>query len=164
MFEALDAAAAAGDAERAGRVFNDLKDRFGGTALAQQGGLSAARVQYEKGQIDAARATLAWVAANATEDEYRAIASLRLAGVLLDAKQYDAALQQLAAVTQSEFAGLAADRRGDALLAQGKRDEAKAAYQTAWKALGEQIEYRRLVEAKLTALGASPVPVAGVAP
>lgn len=164
MFEALDAAAAAGDAERAGRVFNDLKDRYAGTALAQQGGLVAARVQYEKGQVDAARTTLGWVAANAKEDEYRAIASLRLAGVLLDAKQYDAALQQLAAVTQPEFAGLAADRRGDVLLAQGKRDEAKAAYQAAWKAMPEAVEYRRLVEAKLTALGASPLPLAGVTP
>jgi predicted negative regulator of RcsB-dependent stress response len=46
-----------------------------------------------------------------------------------------------------------ADRRGDVLMAQGKKDEARAAYQAAYKAMDEKLDYRRLVEAKLTALG-----------
>jgi len=161
MFDELDKAAVAGDADKAGRVFGDLKDRFGRTAFAQQGGLLAARVQYDKGQADAAKASLGWVADNAAEDEYRSIARLRLAGLLLDAKQYDAALKALDAATGKEFAGLVADRRGDVLLAQGKRDEAKAAYQAAYQAMNDKIDYRRLVEAKLTALGAAPAPAAG---
>lgn len=161
MFDELDKAAVAGDADKAGRVFGDLKDRFGRTAFAQQGGLLAARVQYDKGQADAAKTSLGWVADNAAEDEYRSIARLRLAGLLLDAKQYDAALKALDAATGKEFAGLVADRRGDVLLAQGKRDEAKAAYQAAYQAMSDKIDYRRLVEAKLTALGAAPAPAAG---
>ena len=48
------------------------------------------------------------------------------------------------------------DRRGDVLLAQGKTDEAKAAYKKAWQAMNPKIEYRRLIEAKLTAMGAPP--------
>ena len=48
------------------------------------------------------------------------------------------------------------DRRGDVLLAQGKKDEAKAAYAQAWKAMDARVEYRRLIDAKLTALGAPP--------
>ncbi len=167
MFDELDKAATAGDADRAGRVFGDLKARFGGTAFAQQGGLLAARVQFDKGQADAARASLGWVAENAQEDEYRSIARLRLAGLLLEAKQYDAALKALDAVAgkdgAKEFAALAADRRGDVLLAQGKKDEARAAYQIAFKTMSDKLDYRRLVEAKLTALGASPQAVATAA-
>jgi predicted negative regulator of RcsB-dependent stress response len=160
MFEELDRAAAAGDADKAGRVFADLKQRFPGTAFAQQGGLTAAKVQVAKGQADAAKATLAWVAENGAEDEMRTIARLRLAAVQADAKQYDEALKTLDAAKAVGFEGLVADRRGDVLLAQGKKDEARAAYQAAYQAMDEKVDYRRLVEAKLTTLGAAPAPAA----
>lgn len=163
MFEELDKAATAGDVERAGRVFNDMKERFPGTTLTQQAGLLAAKLQYDKGQADASRASLGWVADKAGEDEYRSIARLRLAGLQLDAKQYDAALKTLDAVSAKEFAALAADRRGDVLLAQGKKDDARSAYQAAYKAMDAKIDYRRLVEAKLTALAAPPVAAAAAA-
>ena len=45
------------------------------------------------------------------------------------------------------------------LLAQGKKDEARAAYQSAWKTMDPSVEYRRLIDAKLTALGAAPEPI-----
>ena len=160
MFDELDRAAVAGDADKAGRVFADLKERYGRTSFAQQGGLMAARVQFDKGQPDAAKASLGWVADNASEDEYRSVARLRLAGVLLDAKQYDAALKALDASTTAQFAALVADRRGDVLLAQGKPAEATTAYQAAYKAMGDKLEYRRLIEAKLTALAAPPATAA----
>jgi len=164
MFEELDKSALAADADKVGRVFNDMKERYPRTALAQQAGLIAARVQYDKGQPDAAQASLIWVADHAVEDEYRTIARLRLAGVLLDGKRYDEALKALDNATSKEFVALVADRRGDVLLAQGKADEAKAAYQAAWKAMSEKVDYRRLIEAKLTALAAPPeVAASGVA-
>jgi predicted negative regulator of RcsB-dependent stress response len=163
MYDALDQAAQAGDADKAGRVFSDLKDRYPRTAYAQQGGLAAAKVQFDKGQVDAAKASLAWVAENAGEDEYRTIARLRLAAVLLQAKQYDEALKQLDAAKAAGFEALVADRRGDVLAAAGKKDGALAAYQAAWKAMDEKLEYRRLVEAKLTAMGAAPEAAASAA-
>ena len=156
LFDELDRAARAGDAERAGRVFADLSTRYPGTAYAQQGGLLAARTQFDKGQADAAKASLAWVAGHAVEEEMRTVARLRLAALQAEAKQYDEALQTLSAATTPGFEGLVQDRRGDILLAQGKRDEARGAYQAAYQAIGERVDYRRLVEAKLTALGAAP--------
>jgi predicted negative regulator of RcsB-dependent stress response len=156
MFDELDRAATAGDATKAAGVFNDLKERFPRTAFAQQGGLAAAKVQFEKGQLDAAVASLTWVAENAKEDEYRAVARLRLAGVLADQKKYDEALKQLDAAAAKEFEALVADRRGDILLAQGKTEEAKAAYRKAWDAMDPAVQYRRLIDAKLTSLGAAP--------
>lgn len=162
MFDELDRAAQAGDPVQAGRIFNDIKDGYPRTAFAEQAGLLAARVQFEKGQGDAALATFAWVAANATEREYQSIARLRAAGVLLDQKKYDEALKQLDAVSPSEapksFAALVDDRRGDILAATGKRDDARAAYAKAAQAMDPATDYRRLVDAKLTALGGAASP------
>ncbi|HVK33426.1 MAG TPA: tetratricopeptide repeat protein [Burkholderiaceae bacterium] len=159
LFDELDRVAQAGDVERAGRAFGDLKERFPRTLQAQQAALLAAKVQADKGQPDAALTTLAWAADNAGEDEYRTLARLRAAGLLMDKKQYDEALKQLDAAQQGkprEFDALIADRRGDVLAAQGKKAEALTAYQAAYKAMDSKADYRRLLEAKLTALGAAP--------
>lgn len=160
IFEQLDIAAQAHDANRAGAIFADLKSRYPGTSYSEQGGLIAAHVQYEAGQIDAAQASLAWVADNADEDEYRSVARLRLAALALQAKKPEEALKQLDAAKSPTFAALVADRRGDVLMAMGKADEAKRAYQTAWAAMDPKLEYRNLIEAKLTALAAAPTDAA----
>ena len=112
-----------------------------------------AKAQFDKGQIDGARETLAWVADNAHEDEYQTVARLRLAGILLDQKKYDEALKQLDGATAKPFAALVDDRRGDILLAQGKKEEAQASFRKAWTAMDPKLEYRRLIEAKLNVLG-----------
>jgi predicted negative regulator of RcsB-dependent stress response len=159
LYDELDRVAQAGDAERSGRAFADLKERFPRTLQAQQGALLAAKVQAEHGQVDPALATLAWVADNAGEDEYRVVARLRAAGLLMDQKKYDDALKQLDAAQQvqvHEFDALVADRRGDVLAALGKKAEAVAAYQSAYKGIDEKSDYRTLVDAKLTTLGAAP--------
>ena len=164
MFDELERAAQAADADRSARVFADLKERFPRTAYAQQGALLTAKVQADKGQVDAALASLAWASDNAGEDEIRTIARLRAAGLMLEKKQHDAALAQLDAAAQGNnakaFEALLADRRGDVLLAQGKKDEARKAFETAYKVMDEKLDYRRLVDAKLTALGAAPAPAA----
>ena len=160
MFDELDKAVQAGNVDQATRVFADMKSRFPGTAFTEQGGLQTAKLQFEKGKADDALATLGWVEGNAAEAEYQTIARLRAAGVLLDQKKYDEALKRLDGVVlkdgAAEFGALVNDRRGDVLLAQGKADEAKAAYTKAWQAMDAKEAYRRLIEAKLTALGAAP--------
>ena len=163
LYDELERAAQGNDAAKAARVFGDMKERYGRTAFAEQAGLLAAKVEYEQGKADDARATLGWVAEHASEAEYRSIARLRLAALLLEQKQYDAALKELAAADAKPFEPLVADRRGDVLLAHGKKDEAKAAYRQAWDAMDPTVDYRRLVEAKLTALGAAPAAASGVA-
>jgi predicted negative regulator of RcsB-dependent stress response len=163
LYDELDRIATAGDAAKAAQAFGDLKERFPRTLQAQQGALLAAKVQAEKGQPDAALATLAWLADNAGEDELRTIARLRAAGLLMDQKKFDDAAKQLDAAQQGkprEFDALIADRRGDLLAALGKRAEAIAAYQAARKAADAKVEYRNLIDAKLTALGAAPAPLA----
>ncbi len=157
MFDELDKAAQSGDVDTAARIFADLKERFPRTAFTQQGGLLAAKAQFDKGQLDPALATLGWVSANAVEVEYQTVARLRSAGLLLDQKKYDDAIKQLDGAEAKEFEALVADRRGDVLLAQGKTDDAKAAYAKAWATMDEKVGYRRLIEAKLGVLGAAPI-------
>ena len=156
MYDQLDKAAQQGDAELTARIFADMKDRFARATYTQQAALLTAKLQFDKGQPDAALSTLGWVSANASEADYPSIAHLRAAAILLDQKKFDDALKQLDAVNTPEFAALVQDRRGDVLMAQGKKDEARAAYDKAWKTMDDKIAYRRLIEAKLTALGAAP--------
>ncbi len=156
MYDGLEKAAGAGDVATTTRILSDLQSRYPRTLYAHQGALLAARLQADKGQIDAARAALQWVADKAPDPQYKTLAKLRLSGILFDQKQYDEALKQLEGATAKGFEALVADRRGDILVAQNKPAEAKAAYQEAWKGLDTKLSYRRLVEAKLTALGAAP--------
>jgi len=156
LYDELDRAVQAGNADQATRIFGDMKERYPRAAFTHQAGLAAAKIEADKGQLDAARASLAWVADKAGDDEYRAIAHLRLAGLLLDDKKYDDALKQIDAVGAGPFAPLAEDRRGDVLLAQGKAGDAKAAYLRAWTDMDAKVDYRRLVEAKLNVMGVQP--------
>jgi predicted negative regulator of RcsB-dependent stress response len=159
MYDEVDRAVISGDTARIERSLADMKDRFGGTVYAEQAGLLAAKAYYDKGNIDAAKASLTWVADKAADEGYQSIAKLRLAGVLLETKAYDDALKLLAGPFSKDFAPLVSDRRGDILLLQGKKAEARAAYEDAYKGLDERVEYRRLVEVKLNALGVDPVAV-----
>lgn len=163
LFDELDRAATAGDAEKTGRAFADLRQRFPGTAYAQQGGLMAAKVQFDKGKPDEARASLTWVAEQAKQAELRTVARLRLAALQAEAKQFDEALKTLDGAKAEGFEALVADRRGDILMLQGKKDEARSAWQAAFAAMSDKIEYRRLIDAKLTAIGAPPGAASGEA-
>ena len=156
MYDEVERAALSGEMSRLDRTLADMKERFGGTAFSQQAGLLAAKTYYDKGNVDAAKSALSWVAGKTSDEGYQAIAKLRLAGVLLETKAFDEALQLLSGTFPKDFVALAADRRGDILLAQGKKNEAGAEYEKAYKGMDERTEYRRLVEVKLNSLGLNP--------
>ena len=158
MFDELDRIARTGDISKVERAFADMKDKYAGTAYAQQSGLLVAKLYHDAGKIDAAKASLAWVAEKAADEGYQAIAKLRLAGILAEAKAYPEALAQLAGSFPTEFAPLVADRRADIFTLQGKTAEAKTEYEKAYKGFDERTDYRRLVEIKLNALGVNPRP------
>ena len=156
LYDELDRSAQAGDMARVERALGDMKDKFAGTAYAQQAGLLAAKTFHDKGNTDASRAALTWVAQSAVDPGYQAIAKLRLAAELFDSKAYDDALKELSGGVPKEFEALVDDRKGDIYLAQGKREEAKDAYRKAWTGLADRGDYRRLVEIKLNAVGVDP--------
>jgi predicted negative regulator of RcsB-dependent stress response len=162
LFDEVERAATTGDMSRLERSLGDMKDKFGSTLYAQQAALLAAKTFQDKDKLDQAKAALTWVSDNASDESYAQIARLRLVALLLQAKSYDEALQQLAKPVALPLTPLAADLRGDVLQSQGKTQEAIAAYSESWQKMDEANEYRRLIEAKLNALGVDPKSSAGV--
>ncbi|WP_180683409.1 YfgM family protein [Tepidicella baoligensis] len=156
LYDELDRAARANDVDRVRRVWSDMQKQAGRSAQAQQAGLLAARVLHDAGAADESREALKVVVNRAADPGVVAVARLRLAGLELEAGDHAAALKWLEASFPAEYAALVADRRGDVLLAQGQAEAARQAYQSAWRAMSPEVDYRRIVEAKLNALGVDP--------
>jgi predicted negative regulator of RcsB-dependent stress response len=157
MFDEVERSIATGDVAKVERALGDMTTKFGANPYAQQAGLLAAKLFYEKGNIDASKKALMTVAEKSSDVGYQAIAKLRLTSVQIEGKNYDEAMKQLSGPFPKEFEPLASDRRGDVLALQGKPAEAKAEYVKAYKGFDERSGYRRLVEIKLNALGGDPV-------
>src|SRR6478735_7731123 len=51
LYDEVERSAQAGDTARTERALADMKDKFAGTAYAQQAGLLAAKTLYEKGNM-----------------------------------------------------------------------------------------------------------------
>jgi predicted negative regulator of RcsB-dependent stress response len=156
LFDAVDAAARSADSVRMEQAFSDIKLKYARTAQAGQAGLTLAKAQVDAGNLDAAKETLGWVAEKSSDEGLKALAKLRLSSVLMDQKSYDEALKLVSSDFPPEFDAVYADRKGDIFVLQDKRAEAIAEYTRAYKALEEGVEYRRLVEIKLNALGVAP--------
>lgn len=144
---------ASGDPKRIGDAADALVKEYGGSAYAPRAQMLAAQAGLQRGDAAQAKVRLQWVIEHADESALQHTARLNLASILLDEKQYDAALQQLATAHPASFDGLYADLKGDVLLAQGKPADARAAWQQALDKLGAQSLYRNLVQLKLDGLG-----------
>jgi len=157
------------DAQRIKAASGELLEKYGGTTYAVLAALKAAHVASTANDVKTAKLQLQWVAEHASDD-LRDLARLRLATLLIDEKAYDEALTQLGQATAGGFAARVAEVRGDVLAAQGKRAEARTAYQAALTRLDEGAKkgggagvqdrqkggaYRELVEQKLDAQGES---------
>lgn len=152
LYEELQKAVTAQDKDKIQRVATDMQEKFSSTAYAQMSGLAAAKSAFDANDLKTAKAQLQWVADKGS-DAYKAIARIRLAGILLDEKAYDEGLKVLAGDFPSEFAGVVSDRKGDIYVAQNKLDEARTAYQTALEKTDAQNPGRQLIQIKLDAIG-----------
>ncbi|WP_322104777.1 tetratricopeptide repeat protein [Paraburkholderia sp. J41] len=154
LYDQVQQAANGSDKALLTRVAADMEDRFGGTAYAQMTALSVAKALYMAGDSAGAKAQLQWAADHAKDDEFRQVAKLRLASLLLDEKAYDQGLALIPQPDSGPFKGVVADGRGDLLAAAGKRDDARAAYKLALDSLPKSdASQRQLVQFKLDALG-----------
>ncbi|WP_374623826.1 YfgM family protein [Pandoraea sp.] len=154
LYGELESAIDAKDKAKVTRIASDMESKFSGTPYAQMTALLAAKSLADAGDVAGAKAQLQWAVSNAKDDEYKQLARLRLAGVLLDEKAYDEALKLLDN-PPAAYAGLFADRRGDVLVAQSKVADARTAYKLALDKLDKQDSgMRQFVQFKLDALGA----------
>jgi len=158
LYDRLQKAAVERNAGQAREAAGKLIDGYGATPYAGLAALLSAKVQVEAGDLKNARVPLAWAAEKARDPALRSLARLRLATVMFDEKAYDEALAQLQAPPEEGFEARFADLKGDILAAQGKREEARAAYKSAVAALekatkAEALTLRELAQAKLDAVG-----------
>jgi predicted negative regulator of RcsB-dependent stress response len=160
LHDELQKAIAEKDQAKVQRVAADMQDKFGRTAYAPMSALAAAKAAFDAGDLKTAKSHLQWVIDNAKDDAYKAIAKIRLAGILLDEKAYDVGLKVLAGDFPPAFAGSVEDRRGDILVAQEKIDEARAAYQAALEKTDQSNPGRQLIQLKLDAIGGAPAKAA----
>lgn len=163
VYAVVERAAGEHDAKRAREATSELIDKFSGTAYAGMAVLVSARLHVEAGDLKTAKLHLGWAVDNGRDGEMRDLARLRLAAVLLEEKVYDEAQKQLARDPAGPFAPRYAELQADILAAQGKQEEAKAAYQKALAKLDEaqkstaadrsRNQYRDLLQVKLETVG-----------
>jgi predicted negative regulator of RcsB-dependent stress response len=156
MMEELDRVVQAQDMDRVQRVWADMQAHGAKTLQAQHAGLIVAQSATQAGQPDLARQALLAVVQNSQDPALGAVARLRLASLELDQNNLDAAASLLSASFPPEFEALKSDRLGDLHALNGQADNARQAYQTAWALMSSDVEYRRIIEAKLNALGMNP--------
>jgi predicted negative regulator of RcsB-dependent stress response len=155
LYDQLVTAAEGGDNAKAQRYAADIESKYASAPYAQMAALAAAKAAFDANDTKAAKAHLQWVVDHGN-DEYKSVARLRLAGVLLDEKAYDQALAALNGDILPQFAAEAADRKGDVLVAQNKLADARAAYQAALEKMDAKHPGRQLVQIKLDAIGGAP--------
>jgi len=155
-YEQLEAAAASKDAAKVKESAGILFDQYGRTTYAQMGALVAAKANFDAGDFKTAKAQLQWLVDNGRDENYKLVARLRLAGLLLDEGAGDEALKLVSMSVPAHFEAAFADRRGDILIAQNKPAEARVAYQLAYDKADAQGGYRQIVQLKLDALGTTP--------
>lgn len=152
LYDEVQTALASKDAAKIQRATADMQSRFASTAYASMTAFAAAKQAFEANDLKTAKTQLQWVVEHGN-DEHKALARIRLAGVLLDEKAYDEALKVLAVETPAQFASAVADRKGDVLAAQNKLAEARAAYTAALNASDKKNPGRQLIQIKLEAIG-----------
>jgi predicted negative regulator of RcsB-dependent stress response len=152
LYDELTDAATAKDNAKSQRIASDIQAKYKRTSYAQMSALAAAKTAFDANDLKTAKAQLQWVLDNGN-DEYKSVAQLRLAGVLLDEKNYDGAMQLLNAKYLPQFAAEVSDRKGDVLVAQNKIADARAAYVAALAAMGPKHPGSQLVRIKLEAIG-----------
>lgn len=153
IYNVLEQAVAAGDAQKVKGAAGELAEKFGRTTYASLGALLAAKQSFDAGDLKTAKAQLGWAAEHG-KDEIKDLARLRLAAVELDEKAYDEALKQLEASHAPTFDARFLELKGDVLTAQGKKPEARAAYKAALdKAENKPGAGQQLLQQKLDSLG-----------
>ena len=154
LYDTVSKALQVGDAKAMRDASGALVEKFPRTLYASMGALSAARFYHDRNDAKSAKAQLQWVVEHAPSDDFRDLARLRLAAVLMDEKAYDEALKLLdekhAGAYDAQYAAL----RGDVLVAKNQPADAKAAYKVALdKADKQDAPFRDSIRMRLDALG-----------
>jgi len=133
-------------------ALNALLDSSASSTYAQLARMTAARTAADANEYDKAAGLLKSVLGDSSDTGLKAVATLRLAMVYLAQEKPDEAIALLDKQPQSAIAlqrARAGELRGDAYLAKGEPEKARAQYQISIEALAEAGQPATLVQLKL---------------
>jgi predicted negative regulator of RcsB-dependent stress response len=153
VYADMQKALAANDVDQAGKLLNDLAGDHAKSGYTQQGRLLLAKRAAEAGKFDDAIKHLREVVDSSSDEELGQVARLRLARLLIQTGKHDEALQLLDVAKTGAFSAQAREIRGDALVAKGDAQGARAEYAAALAPDAEGQVDRPTVEMKLRDVG-----------
>ena len=154
LYDTLGRAAQSGDAKALRDASGALIEDYPRTLYATMGALTAARFYFDRGDLKDSKVQLQWALEHSPSEDFRDLARLRLAAVLLEEKAYDEALRALEEKHGAAYDAQYAALKGDILVAKNDPAQARAAYKLALeKADSGNAAFRESVRMRLEALG-----------
>lgn len=135
--------------KRGGQLVDKHKDSH----YAIMTSLAMAKIEVEKGNLDAAKLRLTWALDNNDKPSIEHIIRLRLIRVLIATGKLDEALTLAMQGNMSDFASEYSIIKGDIYRAQGESEQARNAYRLAIQSDGATPQTKQLVQLKLDDLG-----------
>jgi len=160
LYETLINSVSKNEKDKTYLAADDLQKKYGGTTYAAMGNLVAAKIAMDSNDTAKAQAYLKWTANKASDDSFRALAQLRLLGLLID-QGTEASLKEADQLLKEKpvkgFEPLWIERRGDWYLVQKKIPEARTEYLKAMKIMQSDKAFpedaRGLLKVKIDAVG-----------
>ena len=160
QFESFLTAQEAGEAEQAAGLAPSLAANYAETPYPALAALRRGAVLVNEDKAGEALEVLESALPTTRDQTLRQLLLLRAARVELILGRHEAALSRLEGVDLDGYAALRDELRGDAFSAQGKRDDARDAYQQALTGTDVASPTRVLLELKLADAGGSTNPEA----
>jgi predicted negative regulator of RcsB-dependent stress response len=160
QFEALTADVTKKDFDAVKAIAAKLKSDYADTPYAVFAAMREADIAAQKGDTETAYASLDWAWQHAGIEALKATVAINLARVQLARGKAQEALDLIDKLPKDAFDAVAAELRGDAFLALGRKDDARGAYADALGKLDPGAPNRSFIEMKLSDLGAAAQPAA----
>ena len=120
-------------------IGDQLATNYADTPYAALAALLMAKVNYEKGNADAAISQLTWVSNNASDIETKQIAKIRLMRLLLSEDKLEEVDRLLKLPHPSAFDANYEELKGDLLVAKNQQGDARIAYDKAMSLYGQDV-------------------------
>lgn len=155
-YQAFSKAVEAKDDAKAGAHATSLAQSFPKSPYPVLAALRRAQLLHTQGKDEEALKVLDAAAGGKADPVLVELARLRAARLLASMGKHEDALKRLDAIGDTTFPAVAAEIRGDAEMALGRRDAARTSYEKALASLDIAAPTRPMVEMKLTDAGGSP--------
>ena len=155
-FHTFTKAVEAKEGDKAAAHLAALRQNNPDTVFPALAALRMAEFLHTQGKDEEALQALDSIGGEKLDANLAELAKLRAARLLTGMGRHEDALKRLDAIPEPSFAAVAAEIRGDAEMALGRRDAARAAYEVALASLDIAAPTRPMVEMKLTDAGGSP--------